>query len=169
MSFKLIMTGIFGIFVSFVVGAFSLMQTIPVFLSIIINMAFGIILSFIILFVAIMTNGILEPFISARIRGKTLAAIITPSKTIELVSGYEEEGFLETKRGYINVVPDASYTWPNGTKGGIAYYKYGVLLPDKIVRAVTKLKKTGIKDGKQLSMITNELKKNNEDLIIEVD
>ena len=166
MSFKLIMGSFIFIAISFVMGVLILFNMIPPFTYIIVSMAIGIVVPFILLFISITTNGVLEPFLSARIRGKTLLINETASRNFDIITGYEKDGMIETKRGFFLAVPVSMGSFPNGVRGAWTYFKYGVTLPRKIITAITELKKEGITDIHDLEKLETKLKETNQELVI---
>ena len=119
--------------------------------------------------VTFLTRGVLDPFLSGKLRRRDIIAVITPSKRIELLSAKEEGGMFKTERGYFITSPDSVYRWPNGVNGGIAYYKYGSTLPPKYIKATGKLKEAGITDIAQLELVKEKVKKEGKKDIIKVD
>ncbi len=85
-------------------------------------------------------------FMNANMKKRVVACMLTPSGNIEMLTGREEEGFLLTEKGYINIPKGTVFSWPNGVKGGFGYLRFGTLLPPKIVEAATTLKKKGFRD-----------------------
>lgn len=169
MSVYMIISGIIIIGISFAMGAMALLGMLPMEIYLIVSMACGIIGGFVILFVAFMANGVLGPFISSKLRGHTLLANITASNNIQLLSGPEREGLIETRVGQFFAVPGAVYSWPNGIRGGISFFKYGVTLPKKLIQATTALRKAGIEDYKQMSETAEDLKEKGQELVVRTD
>jgi len=115
----------------------------------------GFILSIIIIVVGFFSGGIAETFAGAKFFGKEVVALQIGRKLV-FVSGKNENGLIKTKFGYFATTPDSVCIWPNSVTGGVAYYKYGVLVPIRVVKALKEVKKLGIKDGKQLSKIAEK-------------
>jgi len=157
MSFPLILGGIFILFGSVISGALVILNAFPPQIYIILSIVIGILGGLLLLLTGILANGIIGPFMAAKLRGKDIIAVITAGKKIQILDGVENNGIIHTKRGGFIEHPDTSYTWPNGVNGGIAYYKYGATLPLKIMRGVTKLKEIGIRNMDDYKEVVNKV------------
>lgn len=167
MSLKIVILGISFMFISFLLAALVIINLIPPQIYIYSSIAVEFFAGLIIALIAILTNGILGPFITAKTRGFNIVAAITASKNIRLLTGNERSGMTETKDGYFLTPPDSVYTWPNGAKGGFAFYKYGTTLHPKFVKAASILKENDIKDIEQLEKVNEKM--SDKELIIKVD
>ena len=162
---------IFGVFLLFcafsamILTFYGMMDPISGFYSLF-GVAFVASLSLIVL--CITFRGMIIQFLNSLLKGHDVLFLLTPGKRLDVFSGPIEHGFIKTKIGLVSAHPEATYVLPNGTRVGIAYYKYGTELPIKIVKAVSVLKKLGIRDGKELENLTKELKKKGKDLMIRV-
>ena len=153
MSFVLILVGIFMMFGSFSMLVLVWMMGMDPFIYSVIMTVIGIIGGIMLAAVAILGNGIIGPFMKAKMQGGNLIAVITASKKIRLHYGFEKGGLTRTEEGLFLTQPDSMFNWPNGARGCFAHYKYGSTLPPKFVKVCSKLKEKGIRDIKELQVV----------------
>ena len=165
----LILLSIFIAFGSVVLAIVAAMGGLTFQIYLIVSTVVTAVMGLVFTVIFFLTDGVIGPFLIARLRGKDLVAVITPNKKIELLPGREEVGMLKTKRGYFMISPGTVYRWANGVNGGFAYFKYGVTLPTKIVKAASKLKSKGITDIKILDRVVKKLRDEGKELAIRVD
>jgi hypothetical protein len=169
MSFKIILVGIIVMFSTFMLTAAIILNILPPTIYIWSMTAIGIISGLFLAVIAIMLNGVIEPFISAKASGSTLLSVITASKNIDLLLGNEKQGWAKTKRGYFNIRPNSVYTWPNGVRGVIAFYKYGISLEPQFIEAASRLREAGFNDIGEVHAAMENAKKKGKELIINLD
>lgn len=128
----------------------------------------GIVTSITLLMLGLLVGNVMFPFLSAKMAGHTMLANITAGKSIELLHGREKEGMIKTNRGYFIVVPEAVLNWPCGVRAGITYFKYGVMLPKKMINAAVALRKAGINDIRDLEKVAERSRIENQDVVLKV-
>jgi len=169
MSFKVILMGIIIMFGTFMLFAMIILNMLPPDIYIYASTAMGIIAGLTMAVLAIMLNGVMGPFLSAKSGGKNLVAAVTASGNIRFLTGREKSGLTDTKDGYFLTPTASTYNFPNGVKGGFAFYKYGTTLLPKLVKGASKLKKLGINDIEELEAVAVETKKGGRDFVIRLD
>lgn len=169
MSFKIIVAGIMEIFISVIMIALVLLNMIPsvyfIYSFLIVGVVFGLITALI----GMAANGVIGPFMSAKTGNKNLIAILTASGRILLRAGNEKAGMTKTKEGYFLTPSRTVYTWPNGARGGFAFFKYGTTLEPKFVKATSKLKEKGIHDIEELDYVDGKFKEQGKELVIDLE
>jgi hypothetical protein len=169
MSFWVILIGILIMFVGFIYGAMALLGFLGKEIYVYGSMAIMIISGLLLAFVAIMLNGVMGPFLGAKMHGNTLLSVVTSARNIELLSGNEKQGWIKTVRGYFQIRPNSVCSWPNGVRGALAYFKYGITLEPKFIEATTKLRDAGFTNIRQVTEAAEKAKSENKELIINMD
>ena len=161
--------GIFIMFGTFMLTAMIIMNMIPPTFYIWSMTAIGIIAGLTMAVLAIMLNGIIGPFLSAKSGGKNLVAVVTASGNIKFLTGKEKSGLTDTKDGYFLTPSASTYNFPNGVKGGFAFYKYGTTLLPKFVKGATKLREAGINDIEELETVAAKAAEKGKEFVISLD
>lgn len=165
-DFFYIMIGLMIMLAGMVTGILVNFNILPPMIYIIISMALTVVAGITILLISILMRGILAPMISARMGGKTMVQVLTANKNIDLLSGRETDGIVDTRRGSFIVPTDTVYSWPNGVRAGIGFYKYGVTLNPMHIKAASVLKKNNIRDIDELEQVQAEAEKNGAEIKI---
>lgn len=163
----IILLGMMLFMASMGAGILAIFGMIPPMVYIAISIATGFIGGMIILLIGMLCKGIIAPMLSARMGGKTLVAILTANKNIDLEAGKENDGIVDTKRGSFIMPTDTVYSWPNGVRSGLAFYKYGVTLKPEHIKACSVLKKNDINDINQLEKAEEKARKSGSSMIID--
>lgn len=150
MSFKIIMAGIVELFLGVILSVLVVINLIPPPIFIYTVMGMFVIFGLVMALIGILCNGIIDPFMAAKLGNRNLIAVATASKKLKFMVGKEKGGMTETKFGSFLTPSDSVYTFPNGVKGGVAYIKYATTLTPKFIKGTTELRKQGINDVKQL-------------------
>jgi hypothetical protein len=117
----------------------------------------------------IMTNGVAGVFFSAKINGDPIAIILRNDKAVRFIKAELKEGLAHTKRyGNFILLPNSIYNLPNGVTGFLAYYKYGVSLPTRFIRATSRLKASGINDIEEVEKLEQNATKLGETIRIDL-
>jgi hypothetical protein len=113
-----------------------------------------------------MIGRITSVFMKAKLTGKSVIAVVTASKGLDLLVGDEQEGMSETKKGYFIVNTGSVYMWPNNIRGMMAFYKYGYGLTPKFIKSCSILKKNDVNDIEEATMLYREAQKNKKEVIL---
>lgn len=150
MSFKIIMAGIVELFLGVILSVLVVINLIPPPIFIYTVMGLFVIFGLVMALTGILCNGIIDPFMAAKLGNKNLIQAATASGKFKFLIGKERGGMTETNVGSFITPPGSVFTYPNGVKGGIATIKYATTLTPKFIKGMTELKKQGINDIRQL-------------------
>jgi len=165
---SMVLLGVLVAFGSMINAVLIMSGAITFNIFMIISILLGVVGGMLLMFVSFMTDGILAPFLKARLKKQDIIAVVNDSGKIDILSADNKGGIYDTKVGNFITSPGTIYMWPNGVHGGIAYYKYGATLPTKYVRATTKFKERGITDIEKLEELDERCKKENKELVTRV-
>jgi len=169
MSMKVAFLGIGGMFIGIVMSVMAMTNMIPPMIYIYIMIGISFFMGMSILMVSILLNGVMGPFLDAKFSGRNLIAVLTASKRIKLMSGREKSGMTKTEMGLYITPPDTVYSWPNGAKGGIGYFKYGTTLTPKFIKGMSKLRESGISNFGEMEKLNEEAMKDGKEFNIRLD
>lgn len=115
-----------------------------------------------------MIGRITTVFMKAKLTGKSVLAVLTASKNLDLLIGDEQEGLSLTKKGYFIVNTDSVYTWPSNIPGMMAFYKYGYGITPKFVKACSILKKNDVNDIEETTELYKQAQANKKEIILDM-
>jgi hypothetical protein len=141
---------------------------LPPFVYECITLGLGLIGGILILAQEFLIGKIASTFLKAKLQNKSVLAVVTASKGIDLLLGDEQEGMSETKKGYFIVNTDSVYMWPCGIRGMMAFYKYGYGVTPKFVKGCSILKKNDINDIEEAEILYDQAKINQKEISLDM-